>query len=72
MSASFAVRAALWHDGTATYLNTLVPADTALYLESACSINDKGEIIGFASLKNNPNESHAFLAKPVENSGDGN
>jgi hypothetical protein len=37
-----------------------------LYLESACSINDRGEIIGFAALKSNPSESHAYLAKPVD------
>ena len=52
-------------------MNTLVPQDSALYLESACSINEKGEIIGFAALKSNPAESHAYLAKPVVNSQDG-
>jgi probable HAF family extracellular repeat protein len=67
VSASFSPRAALWRNGTATDMNTLVPKDTALYLQSACSINDKGEIIGFASLKSNPSESHAYLAKPVGN-----
>lgn len=72
ISASFSPRAALWRNGTATDMNTLVPQDTALYLESACSINDKGEIIGFAALKGNPSESHAYLAKPIANSGDGN
>jgi len=71
ISASFSPRAALWRNGTATDLNTLVPQNTALYLESACSINDKGEIIGFAALKGNPSETHAYLAKPVESSGDG-
>ena len=68
ISASFSPRAVLWRDGTATDLNTLIPQDSALYLESACSINEKGEIIGFAALKSNPAESHAYLAKPV---GDG-
>jgi probable HAF family extracellular repeat protein len=68
ISASFSPRAVLWRNGTAIDMNTLVPQDTALYLQSACSINDKGEIIGFASLKNNPSESHAYLAKPVEGS----
>ena len=70
LSANFAPRAALWRDGVATDMNTLVPEDSPLYLESACSINDKGEIIGFAYLKSNPNESHAFVAKPVEHSQD--
>jgi hypothetical protein len=41
-----------------------------LHLESACSINDKGEIIGFAALKSNLSESHAYLAKPVTDSDD--
>jgi probable HAF family extracellular repeat protein len=72
ISASFSPRAVLWRNGTATELNTLVAQDTALYLESACSINDKGEIIGFAALKTNPSESHAYLAKPVSKSADGN
>ena len=65
ISASFSPRAVLWRDGTAIDLNALVPQDTALYLESACSINEKGEIIGFAAFKNNPSESHAYIAKPV-------
>ncbi len=71
ISAGFSPRAMLWRHGTATDMNTLVPPDSALYLESACSINNKGEIIGFAALKNNPSQSHAYLAKPVANSGDG-
>jgi probable HAF family extracellular repeat protein len=71
LSANFAPRAALWRDGIATDLNTLVPSDSPLYLESACSTNDKGEIIGFAYLKSNPTESHAFVAKPVGHSEDG-
>jgi probable HAF family extracellular repeat protein len=70
ISASFSPRATLWRDGTATDMNTLVPQDSALYLESACSINDKGEIIGFATLKSNSSETHAYLAKPVVISGD--
>jgi probable HAF family extracellular repeat protein len=71
ISASFSPRATLWRNGTATDMNTLVSPDTVLNLESACSINDKGEIIGFAALKSNPSESHAYLAKPIANSGDG-
>jgi probable HAF family extracellular repeat protein len=71
ISASFSPRAVLWRNGIATDMNTLVPQDSALYLESACSINKKGEIIGFAALKSNPSETHAYLARPVVNSGDG-
>jgi probable HAF family extracellular repeat protein len=65
ISGSFSPRAALWRNGTSTDMNTLIPQDSTLYLQSACSINDKGEIIGFAVLKSNPNESHAYIAKPV-------
>jgi probable HAF family extracellular repeat protein len=68
LDASFNPRAVLWRNGTATDLNTLVPQNTALYLQSACSINAKGEIIGFAVLKSNRSESHAYLAKPVNDS----
>jgi probable HAF family extracellular repeat protein len=65
IDATFTPRAALWRNGTPTDLNTLVPASSTLHLETACSINDKGEIIGFAALKSNLNELHAYLAKPV-------
>ena len=67
---SFSTTAVLWRNGLAIDLNTLVPQDTALFLESACSINDKGEIIGFAALKSNPSESHTYLAKPVRDPDD--
>jgi probable HAF family extracellular repeat protein len=70
LDASFNPKAALWRNGTATDLNTLVPHNTALSLQSACSINAKGEIIGFAVLKSNRSESHAYLAKPVRDSDD--
>ncbi|WP_353072030.1 hypothetical protein [Tunturiibacter gelidiferens] len=65
LNSGFSPRAVLWRDGTAIDLNTLVPQDSALRLESACSINERGEIIGFAALKSNPNESHAYIAKPI-------
>jgi len=65
ISDSFSTTAVLWRNGPAIDMNTLVSPDTALYLESACSINDEGEIIGFAALKSNPSEAHAYLAIPV-------
>jgi probable HAF family extracellular repeat protein len=71
IDANFIPTAVLWRNGgTPTDMNTLVPADSTLNLQTACSINHKGEIIGFAALKRNPSESHAYLAKPVVNSGD--
>jgi hypothetical protein len=72
INASFNPRAMLWRDGIATDMNTLIPQDSTLYLESACSINDKGEITGFATLKGNPSETHAYVAKPIASSNDGN
>jgi probable HAF family extracellular repeat protein len=71
LDANFNLRAALWRNGTPTDLNTLVSADSPLHLETACSINDKGEIVGFAALKSNPNEYHGYLAKPVVSPGGG-
>ena len=65
LDAGFNPRAVLWRNGTAIDMNTLVPQDTALDLQSACSITNKGEIIGFAALKSNLSESHAYLAIPV-------
>ncbi len=65
LDANFNLRAVLWRNGTPTDLNTLVPADSTLSLQTACSINDKDEIVGFAALESNPNEFHAYLAKPV-------
>ena len=69
LDANFNLRAVLWHNGEPTDLNTLVPANSILDLQTACSINDHGDIIGFAALKSNPNEFHAYLAKPVGSSG---
>ena len=40
--------AAIWKHGKATDLNTLIPADSPLYLLIACSINSRGQIIGLA------------------------
>ena len=72
IDANFIPTAVLWRNGgTPTDMNTLVPADSTLNLQTACFINDKGEIIGFAALKSNPSETHAYLSKPVVNSGGG-
>jgi probable HAF family extracellular repeat protein len=70
IDASLSPRAALWRDEIPTDLNTLVPSTTALYLQAACSINHKGEITGFAVLKTDPTESHAYVAIPVWDSDD--
>jgi probable HAF family extracellular repeat protein len=67
---SFNPRAVLWRDEIPTDLNTLVPSSTGLYLQAACSINYKGEIIGFAVSKSDTAEFHAYIAKPVWDSDD--
>jgi probable HAF family extracellular repeat protein len=64
-NADFSVlRAFLRQNGALVDLNTLVAGTTALFLETACSINSRGEIIGFAF---DPNTSyiHAYLAIPT-------
>ena len=72
IDANFIPTAVLWRNGgTPTDINTLVPADSTLNLQTVCSINNKGEITGFAALKSNPSETHAYLAKPVVNSENG-
>jgi probable HAF family extracellular repeat protein len=59
-------RAILWHDGNLIDLNTLVPGGpfSPLYLLSANSINDSGEIVGQGLTRNG--DFHAFLAIPCD------
>ena len=59
----FSPRAFVWSGGVMTDLNQLIPAKSALYLLTACSINARGEIIGFAMDANG--NTHAYLAAPV-------
>lgn len=40
--------AAIWKHVTAIDLNTLIPANSPLYLLTVCSINSRGQIIGLA------------------------
>lgn len=60
---SFNMRAVLFHDNTPLDLNTLIPADSGWYLQSASSINDAGQIVGWGSINGN---THAFLATPCD------
>jgi hypothetical protein len=51
-----------------TDLNALAPDNSPLYLLTACSVNDSGEIAGFGATSDG--ELHGFLATPCrENSG---
>ena len=57
------IRAFVWRGGVMTDLNQLIPATSALYLLTACSINARGQITGFAAdAKGNL---HGYLAEPV-------
>lgn len=58
-------RAYLWRNGVMTDLNTLVQADSPLYLLTAFGINDAGVIIGFGVT--DTGDVHGFQAAPVIN-----
>ena len=54
--------------GAMTDLNTLIPANSPLFLVLACSINSSGYIAGVGIT--NAGEAHAFLATPVNAASD--
>ena len=56
------LRAFVWYNGVMTDLNTLVPADSPLYLLFANSVNERGEIAGWGATSSG--EVHAFLLTP--------
>jgi probable HAF family extracellular repeat protein len=60
-------RAVLWHNGTINDLNDLVPSDSPLYLLTAFTINDRGEIAGFG-VDPDSGEVHGFVAVPCDHS----
>jgi hypothetical protein len=41
--------ATIWKNGVPTDLNTLIPANSSLYLIFGCSINSRGQILGLAT-----------------------
>jgi probable HAF family extracellular repeat protein len=57
------VSAALYSDGVMQDLNTLVPAATPFYIESALGINDSGQIIGAGVTADG--SSPAFILTPI-------
>lgn len=61
-------KAVVWHNGVITDLNTVVPADTSLFLLTAFMINDSGLVAGFG-LDLNTFEVHGFLASPIPANG---
>jgi hypothetical protein len=44
-----ALTATIWKHGVPTDLNTLIPANSSLYLIFGCSINSRGQILGLAT-----------------------
>jgi probable HAF family extracellular repeat protein len=63
LDASFNLRAYLRQSGVMIDLNTLIPADSPLFLIVATSLNARGQITGLAVEKSS-GEAHAFLATP--------
>jgi probable HAF family extracellular repeat protein len=61
---TFGITPFLWHDGAIVDLNSLMPANSSLYLLSASSINEAGEITGQACVLPACSELHAFRATP--------
>jgi probable HAF family extracellular repeat protein len=61
--ASQNIRAFLWENGVMTDLNSLIPANSPLYLLHGYGINSSGEIVGFGAT--NTGEIHGFLAIPT-------
>ena len=58
-------RAYIWQNGVMTDLNSLIPANSPLYLvEATGTINDSGWIAGIA-LQISTGDTHAFLLTPV-------
>jgi subtilisin family serine protease len=65
IDASFTIlRAFIVVDGVPTDLNTLIPADSPLQLQTACTINSRGEIVGFA-IEKSTGQIRGYLAIPV-------
>ena len=59
-------RAFLWHKGHMSDLNALIPANSSMYLLTAFSINDEGQISGFGVVSSgrDAGQIHGFLATP--------
>ena len=48
---NFNPRAFIWQNGNMKELNGLVAVTTPLFLQTACSINARGEIVGIAGIQ---------------------
>jgi probable HAF family extracellular repeat protein len=58
----------IWQNGVMTDLNTLIPADSNLFIISASNINESGQISGMATVLTGPHAGniHAYLATPAD------
>ena len=65
---NFFFRAFLWQNGKMTDLNSLIPANSPLYLQLAESINSDGDIVGLGQTPSG--EVHGFLAIPRDSESD--
>jgi probable HAF family extracellular repeat protein len=64
------LRAFVIVDGVPTDLNTLVPADSSLQLQTVCGINSRGEITGLA-VEKKTGQYRGYLAIPVAGANSG-
>jgi len=63
IDANFNIRAFIWQQGDMQDLNNLVSGSTPLFLQTACAINERGEIDGIA-FDPATGEFHAYKAVP--------
>jgi len=58
----------IWQNRVMTDLNTLISADSGLFIISASNINERGQISGMAKVVTGPHagEIHSYLATPVD------
>ena len=58
----------IWQHDVTTDLNTLIPADSNLFIIAASNINERGQISGMATVQAGPHkgEIHAYLLTPVD------
>jgi probable HAF family extracellular repeat protein len=67
---NFDAHAFIYQDGVMSDLSTLFPAESNLFPTMANQINERGQIVGMATVLSGPHEgeTHAFLATPVDES----
>jgi probable HAF family extracellular repeat protein len=58
----------IWQDGVLTDLNSLIPADSNLFIISASNINEAGQISGMGTVLKGPHAGniHAYILTPTK------